>query len=257
MRRRFVGGNWKMHIDLTGARTLSGAVEARVRGAAERADVAVFPPFPYILPVGDLLRSVKSPVLLGAQDFYPAPSGPFTGEVSLDMLLDCGVSVVLAGHSERRHVLGETNDIVNAKVRAALERSGLICVLCIGEKLDQRAAGETDAVNERQLRTGLQGVPRAQLSRLVIAYEPVWAIGTGKTATPDDARAAHQGIRRVLESLFDSSVAESTRVIYGGSVNAANARDLFAQPGVDGGLIGGASLKAEEFCRIVLAAAEV
>jgi triosephosphate isomerase (TIM) len=263
-RTPIIGGNWKMNTDSRSARELARGVHERLTadgkvGAGRgRAEVWVFPPFPYLLEVSDELRRHGSAVGVGAQGFYPAKNGAYTGEVSLEMVVDCGCRAVLVGHSERRHVIKEPEELINAKVRAALGAGPampLVCVLCIGETLGQRDAGETDAVNERQLRSGLAGVDATQLGRLVIAYEPVWAIGTGKTATPGDARDAHAGIRRVLSRMYSDDAAESVRIQYGGSVNAANARSLFTQPGVDGGLIGGASLKVDEFCAIVGAAA--
>jgi triosephosphate isomerase len=163
------------------------------------------------------------------------------------------VTAVLTGHSERRHQLGEADDFVGAKSRAVLG-AGLRCVLCVGEKLEERQTGRTDSVNERQLRIALADLPAEATERLIVAYEPVWAIGTGKTATPADAQDAHAKIRRVLADIFDQARADRIRVIYGGSVNAKNAAELLAQPDVDGGLIGGASLKAEDFVTIVRAA---
>jgi triosephosphate isomerase len=171
------------------------------------------------------------------------------------MLVDCGCRSVLAGHSERRHVIGETNEQVNAKVRAALEAE-LDVVLCVGETLNQREKGETDAVNALQIREGLAEVGQRQMEKVVIAYEPVWAIGTGKTATPDDAQDAHAKIRSLLGDMYGADVAERTRIIYGGSMKPSNAASLIAQPDVDGGLIGGASLKVDDFSAIVKAAAE-
>jgi len=262
-RRPIIGGNWKMNTDRAGAATLAQGVADALNadGSLSGADVALFPPFPYLLAVGEVLRRAAPTVMLGAQDFYPAPNGAFTGEVSLAMLADCGVSVLLAGHSERRHVLGESDETINAKVLAALDPARaapgqeFTCILCVGETLAEREAGETDAVNERQLRAGLKGVPADRMSRLVVAYEPVWAIGTGKTATPDDARNAHAHIRRIVGELYGAPVADALRIQYGGSVKASNAAELFGQTGVDGGLIGGASLKSEEFCAIAKAAA--
>lgn len=256
-----VGGNWKMNTDHASAPALADRVAAAcaASGVVSVVDVVLFPPFPYLLSVSERLRAACPGVLLGAQDFYHEPSGAFTGEVSLEMLADCGVRVVLVGHSERRHVIGESDDLLNKKVLASLgspigTAPGFICVLCVGETLAQREAGQTDAVNERQLRAGLRGVSAEQMRRVVIAYEPVWAIGTGKTATPTDARVAHAHIRRVLAELYSEEVANSTRIQYGGSVKSSNARELFSQPGIDGGLIGGASLKADEFLAIAEAA---
>ncbi len=255
-RTPIVGGNWKMNTVRASAVELALAVSRDAADAIEAGvEVAVFPPFVYLDAVGTALRSEKSPVLLGAQDLYFAPSGAFTGEISADQLRDIGVSIVLTGHSERRHIMGESDELVGKKTRAALQ-SGLRVVLCIGETLQERESGMTDHVNERQIRAGLAGVEAGQLERLVIAYEPVWAIGTGRTATPSDAQAAHSQIRRVLFELYDIHAAGSVRIQYGGSVNAENAAELFAQPDIDGGLIGGASLKPESFVAIADAAAK-
>ena len=255
-----------MNTDSRSARELAVGVHERLttagliggRAGSRTVEVGVFPPFSYLLEVAEELKARQSALFVGAQNFYPEKNGAYTGEVSLEMVVDCGCRAVLVGHSERRHIIREPEDLINAKVRATLAPGRPIpiaCVFCIGETLVQREAGETDAVNERQLRSGLSGITAQQMEHLIIAYEPVWAIGTGKTATPADARSAHAGIRRVLGMMFPGSVADATRIQYGGSVNAKNAGELFAQPGVDGGLIGGASLKADEFCAIVAAAA--
>ncbi|MBL9030658.1 MAG: triose-phosphate isomerase [Phycisphaerae bacterium] len=254
-RRPFVGGNWKMNTDRAGASALArGVVDGLV--GLQGVDVAVFPPFPYLLTVASILRERGSSIRLGAQDASDQPDGALTGEVSLAMLRDCGVSVVLTGHSERRHVLGEGETIVHAKTRAALA-ADLECVLCVGEKLDEREAGRTNHVCEEQVRLGLREVPPEHVDRLTIAYEPVWAIGTGRTASPADAQDAQRHIRGVLADLYGNDAASRIRIMYGGSVKASNARELFAQADVDGGLIGGASLKATEFVAIVKAAAGV
>lgn len=256
-----------MNTDRAGAAALAAAVckgvAARpgrgVRSAGAGARVVLFPPFPYLIGVRDIIAGVasanptaSSALALGAQDAYFEPDGAFTGEVSTSMLKDCGATWVLTGHSERRHVLGETDALVNKKTKAALA-AGLSVILCIGERLDERTSGQTDGVNERQLRAGLEGVLLEQMPRVVIAYEPVWAIGTGKTATPADAQDAHAKIRAVLASMYGRNAADSTCIQYGGSVRASNAAELFAQPDIDGGLIGGASLKADEFLAIVAA----
>lgn len=251
-RMPFVGGNWKMNTDLASAVELADDVNAGCAALIQRTDVAVFPPFPYLLPVGKALG--HGGVILGAQDVYHEPDGAYTGEVSVDMLTDLSVNVVLTGHSERRHILGEDDDLVNRKTLAALD-GALWVVLCIGETLEQRERGETDAINLRQLRAGLEGVPPEQAMRqVIIAYEPVWAIGTGRTATPQDAQAAHHVIRHELASLYGHEAAQTIRIIYGGSVKATNAAALAAQPDIDGFLVGGASLKADEFIAIVRAA---
>jgi len=252
-RKPFVGGNWKMNTNRTTSADLTRAVVdglARVEGV----EVAVYPPFPYLLSVRSILRDRSSSIRMGAQNVYHRPDGAYTGEISIDMLKDCGATTVLVGHSERRHVMGEQDDLINAKVRAVLE-AGLECVLCVGETIEQREAGHTDPVNQRQVRSGLADVPGDWVNRLVLAYEPVWAIGTGKTATPDDAQAVHRKLRQLLSGLYGPEISARTRIIYGGSVKPSNAAELFAQPDIDGGLIGGASLKPEDFVGIVKAAA--
>jgi len=249
MRTKIIGGNWKMNTDKAGAAALASAVTASCKG--RRSQVVVLPPFPYLLTVADALRG--SGVALGAQDVYHAEKGAFTGEVSVGMVKDCGASFALAGHSERRHVIGEGDDLVNLKARAALH-AGLSVILCVGETLHQRQVDETNHVNEKQVRLGLRAVTPDELARVVIAYEPVWAIGTGKTATPDDAQAAHAHIRAVVSDMFGRDAGGALRIQYGGSVTAANAASLMAMPDIDGALVGGASLKSEEFAAIVAAA---
>jgi triosephosphate isomerase len=259
-RKPFVGGNWKMNCHATEAEELARAVIDGF-GQPDKVDVAICPPFPYLGQVAKLLCKAGSDIKLGAQDCYFEPNGAYTGEVSLSMLKDCGVQVVIIGHSERRHVIGEDDLLINAKVRAALE-AGLEVILCVGEKLDQREADMTDAVNMAQTLYGLAGVSAEQARRVTIAYEPVWAIGTGKTATAGDAQAAHKRIREcVAFGACDGgaearALGEGMRIQYGGSVKPGNAAELFGQPDIDGGLIGGASLKAEDFLAIIQAAAK-
>jgi len=252
-RQPFVGGNWKMNTDRRSSAHLARAVVERLPEGAPGVECALFPPCVHLLTVGDALRESGAGCQLGAQNFYPEPDGAFTGEISISMLRDLGVGVLLVGHSERRHVIGESDELIARKTRAALE-AGLICVLCVGETLEQRERAETDAVNEAQIRAALSEAPVSLLDGVVIAYEPVWAIGTGRTASPEDAQSAHERIRSLLGRLYDASVAESTRIIYGGSVKASNAAELFSQPDIDGGLIGGASLDADEFLAICSAA---
>ncbi|MCA9302832.1 MAG: triose-phosphate isomerase [Phycisphaerales bacterium] len=247
-RKPFVGGNWKMNTNAESATALIGAVSDRLR--ASGAETAVYVPFVYLREVDTVIKQSGSAVRLGAQDFSEKPDGAMTGCISLSMLRDCGVTSVLTGHSERRHIIGETDALVNAKTRAALD-AGMQVVLCIGEQLDEREAGQTDAVNERQLRAGLDGVSKEQLGMVVIAYEPVWAIGTGKTATPDDAQDAHAKIRGVLAAMYDQDAATQMRILYGGSMKPGNAGELLAMADIDGGLIGGASLNADDFGAIV------
>ncbi len=247
-RTPYVGGNWKMNTSMQDGQSLIDSIQSSMKGGS--VDVAVFPPFPYLMGIGEKL---SGPIALGAQDLWHSDNGAYTGEVSTSMLKDCGVSAVLTGHSERRHVIGESDELVNAKTKRALE-AGLTAVLCIGEQLEEREAGQTDAVNERQVRAGLEGVSEEQLNRVVIAYEPVWAIGTGKTASPQDAQDAHAKIRALIASMYSDSAARNLRIIYGGSMKPGNAAELMAMDDVDGGLIGGASLKGEDFCAIIDAA---
>ncbi|MCX5662883.1 MAG: triose-phosphate isomerase [Planctomycetota bacterium] len=251
-RKPFVGGNWKMNLHGSEAQALASALNAGFAHAAQ-VDAAVFPAFPYLASVGAALAAGGHKIKLGAQDGYFQPNGAFTGEVSLSMLKDVGVKVLLTGHSERRHVLHECDELINRKTRAGLD-AGLEVILCVGEKLEQREQGQTDAINAGQTALGLAGVKADQMSRVTIAYEPVWAIGTGKNATPADAQAAHVAIRRVLAGLYGDAIAQGVRIQYGGSVKPANAKELFSQPDIDGGLIGGASLKAEDFLGILNAA---
>jgi triosephosphate isomerase len=252
-RTPFVGGNWKMNTDLADGDALARAVAEGGKGLFEACDVVVCPPLPYLQSIGKSIEG--SGLKLGAQNVYHEANGAFTGEVSCSMLNDLGVQVVLVGHSERRHVIGEGDLLINAKLRAALD-AGLHVILCIGETIQQREAGQTDAVNAGQLAYGLAGVTPQKMAEVTIAYEPVWAIGTGKTATPDDAQAAHKAIREWLAFAYDRSVADAVRIQYGGSVKPDNAAELFSQPDIDGGLIGGASLKADDFIAIVRAAVE-
>jgi triosephosphate isomerase len=251
-RAMIVGGNWKMNTDRAGGIALAKATAAAAK-AHPSVQVAIFPPFVYLPTISQTLCDASSQIMLGAQDVYHADKGAFTGEVSVHMLKDVGVHTVLVGHSERRHVFHEGDDLVNAKVNAVLN-AGLRCVLCVGEKLEQRQTGQTDTINERQVRHGLKHVKPDQLDRLVIAYEPVWAIGTGQTATPDDAQNAHAHIRSVVSDEFGKEAGARMRIQYGGSVTAANAAGLFSMPDIDGALVGGASLKDADFAAIIAAA---
>ncbi len=250
MRKKFIAGNWKMYTTAATARDLASAV-ARGVGGETRVTVAVCPPFPYQIPVAEVLRGAN--VALGAQDVYVEKEGAFTGEVSPAMLLDVGCRYVIIGHSERRHVLHENDQLINRKVHAALA-AGLHVILCVGETLQEREADRTQAVLETQLAGGLAGLRGDQLGALVIAYEPVWAIGTGKNATPAQAQEAHAFIRGRVGQMFGEKVASALPIQYGGSVKPDNATALLGQPDVDGALVGGASLKADSFLAIVQAA---
>ncbi len=249
MRKKFIAGNWKMFTNTAVARDLAAAV-VRGLGSEERVDVAVCPPFPYLHSVAEALRGGR--VALGAQNLYPEKEGAFTGEVSPAMLLDCGCRYVILGHSERRHVLGETDAFINRKVKSALA-AGLEVILCIGELLAEREAEHTEQVLQRQLAGGLADLTGADLGRVVLAYEPVWAIGTGKVATPEQAQDAHAFVRRWIGGKFGEEAANRLPIQYGGSVKPDNAASLLGLPDVDGALVGGASLKADMFLGIVRA----
>ena len=250
MHKKFVAGNWKMHTTAAEAKRLAKAIVDGM-GSEDRVSVAVCPPFPYLALVGEILKGSR--VALGAQNLYPEKEGAFTGEVSPTMLLDLGCKYVILGHSERRHKLGESDTFINQKVRVALA-AGLDVILCVGETLDQREAKQTEAVLDRQISQGLLGVSADALTRLSIAYEPVWAIGNlAHHATPQQAQDAHAGIRRRFGQMFGEKSAQTLTIQYGGSVKPDNAAALLGRSGVDGALVGGASLHADEFLAIVRA----
>ncbi len=249
MRRPFVAGNWKMHGSRDeNARLLDGLLQSLP--AQTSADIAVCPPFVYLWEIARLLKS--SVVALGAQSVCAEAVGAFTGEVSAAMLRDVGCTYVIVGHSERRAIYREDDALVARKFLAAQSQS-LVPILCVGETLEERDRGQTTSVVSRQLAAVLDVAGVAALANAVVAYEPVWAIGTGKTATPEQAQEVHAHIRAEVAKL-DAKIAAQLRILYGGSVKAANAREIFAMPDVDGGLIGGASLKADEFLKICAAA---
>ena len=245
MRRKLVVGNWKMHGSLALNAALLGAIKT---GAAQlsRVDIAVCAPFPYLAQLQTDLAATA--VKWGAQDVHQLDKGAFTGEVSAAMLTDFGCTYVIVGHSERRSIYGESSRLVAEKFAAA-QQAGLIPILCVGETLEQREGAETEVVVAEQLDAVIAMSGVQALCKAVVAYEPVWAIGTGKTATPGQAQAVHAFIRQRVAG-HDSQVAEGLVILYGGSVKAANAPELFAEPDIDGGLIGGAALIAEEFLGI-------
>jgi triosephosphate isomerase len=250
MRRPLVAGNWK----LNGSRATTGALLDVLRGAlsAPRGfDVLVCPPFVYLAEVA--VQLAGSGILVGGQSVSTERAGAFTGEVAAEMLRDVGCTHAIVGHSERRALFGETDEIVARKFIAA-DAAGLQPILCVGETLKERQAGVTQAVVQRQLSAVLDRVPVGQLGRAVVAYEPVWAIGTGQTATPQQAQEVHALIRRLVAAR-DARIASDLRILYGGSVKGGNAAALFGQPDIDGGLVGGASLDAADFLRICEAAA--
>jgi triosephosphate isomerase len=249
-RPKFIAGNWKMYTSRTNAKELAAAV-ANGLPSQSKTRVAICPPFPWLTSISDTIKN--TPVALGAQNCHFEKEGAFTGEVSPQMLLDAGCTYVIVGHSERRHGFCETDALLNKKVRAALA-AGLSVIFCVGELLGEREANQTEAVLDSQLSSGLSDIPAEQLGNLVVAYEPVWAIGTGKVATNDQAQEAHAFIRRKVSELYGENAASSLLIQYGGSVKPDNAAGLLSQPDVDGALVGGASLKADSFLAIVRAA---
>ena len=249
MRKSIVAGNWKMNKLRGDAEQLTLAIKKELAGRDE-VEVVLCPPFTALGMVGQAL--VGSRIHLGAQNSHWEKEGAFTGEISPLMLKDAGCQYVIVGHSERRTYFHETDEGVNRKIKAVLG-AGMIPIVCVGETLEQRDAGKTEAVIKTQIVNGLVGLG-ADLRRLVVAYEPVWAIGTGRTATPAQAQATHAFIRRTLAEMGGADTAQAIRIQYGGSVKPANAAELFGQPDIDGGLIGGASLVAAGFVQIVKAA---
>jgi triosephosphate isomerase len=245
MRSYFIAGNWKMHKTVKESVALASELKAKLAGCGEK--VMIAPAFTALSEVAKVLEG--SNILLGAQNMGPEEQGAHTGEVSVLMLKDIGVKVVILGHSERRHNYQESDALINKKVLLALSH-GLDVVLCVGETLEERESGKLENVLATQLREGLAGVAAANLDKVTIAYEPVWAIGTGKTATPEDADNVHAYCRKVLAALYGDEKAKSTLIQYGGSVKADNVAALMAKPNIDGALVGGASLKAESFVPI-------
>jgi triosephosphate isomerase len=250
-RTKIVAGNWKMNLDRAKAHELAAAVAGR-RGEAAKVELVLCPPALYVDTVGAALTGTKSDVGLGAQNMHDKASGAFTGEVAPPMLVDMGCRYVILGHSERRTLFGETDAAVNAKTKAALA-AGLVPIVCVGETLEEREAGRTAAVVTGQVQGSLAGLSPAELEKVVVAYEPVWAIGTGKVATPEQAQEVHALIRGLLARLASPEVAARVRIQYGGSVKPDNAADLARQPDIDGALVGGASLKADDFLGIARA----
>lgn len=246
MRKKIIAGNWKMNKTAHDAVMLVEELKERVKGA--EADVVVCPTFTSLSSVVEATRGTN--IKVGAQNIHWADNGAFTGEISGEMLKGIGVEYVIIGHSERRQYFGETDESVNNRLKAALKYE-LKPIVCVGELLEERESGVTNEVLEKQTVGALKDIPAEAVSDMVIAYEPVWAIGTGKTASSADANDACKFIRSVVEGLYGKNVAESVRIQYGGSVKAANARELFTTSDIDGGLVGGASLKADEFANIV------
>jgi triosephosphate isomerase len=250
MRRPFIAGNWKMNLNRAAAVALAEGVARRAE-TIEGVDLAVCPPSCYLDAVGRAIAGSK--IALGAQNMYHERDGAFTGELSAAMLCDLGCKYVILGHSERRHILGETDAAINTKVHAALA-AGLAPIVCVGELLAEREAGQTFAVIRRQFEGSLAGLSPEQIAVIVIAYEPVWAIGTGKVATPQQADDVHLALRKIMAERYNELLANTVRIQYGGSVKPDNAAELLKQPNIDGALVGGASLKVDQFLGIVAGA---
>jgi triosephosphate isomerase len=249
-RRPFIAGNWKMNKTPDEAKALAVELKGALGGVSS-VDVAICPAFVCLHAVRDAIQG--STMALGAQNIHWEKSGAFTGEISGAMLKACGVEYAIIGHSERRQYFGETDETVNKRLKAALA-AGLKPIVCVGETLGERESGVTEKVVQRQVEGALQGLTAADLVTMTMAYEPVWAIGTGKTATPDQAQDVHAFIRKLLRGKLGAGMADACRIQYGGSVNAANAKTLMGQPDIDGALVGGASLKTADFATIVQAA---
>ncbi len=245
-RRPLIAGNWKMHLTVAEAKSLANDIAAG--DIPSDRDVMLAPPFTALAAVGETLKN--TPVLLAAQNNCWEEKGAFTGEISPVMLKDAGCVMAIAGHSERRHIFGETDILINKRVAGAL-KFGLTSILCIGETLEQREAGNTFIVLEKQMRQGLSGIDGFAEEQLVIAYEPVWAIGTGKTASETQAQEVHRFLRNLLVDLYEKNIADNIRILYGGSVKPDNVDILMTQEDVDGALVGGAALQAESFIRII------
>ena len=253
MKELIIAGNWKMHKTLKQGEELVAALKRELY-QIENVDIAVCPPYTLLSYLSDALQ--ESNILLGAQDVYWQDEGAFTGEVSAPMLKDAGCTFVIIGHSERRQYFSESNEYVNSKIKAALAQ-GLVPIACVGETLAEREKGLTFEVLDSHVQEGLKGISAEDAAKIIIAYEPVWAIGTGKTATAAQAQEAHAYIRALLDKLYGAETADVIRIQYGGSVKPENTGELMRQPDVDGALVGGASLKAESFIQIVKNASEV
>jgi triosephosphate isomerase len=247
-RKKIIAGNWKMHKTATEARKLVKDLILEI-GLFDEADIVLCPPFTALAAVSELLQNSTN-IYLGAQNVHPASSGAYTGEIAAGMLRDLYCRYVIIGHSERRQYYGETNELIQQKIKAALG-SGLKPIVCFGETLGERESDQWKQVLTTQLTEGLSGFDEKEATEMILAYEPVWAIGTGKTATPDQAQEAHHHARSILARIFSSTTAARVRIQYGGSVKADNAVELFEQPDIDGALVGGASLDPHAFSAIV------
>lgn len=252
-RKPLMAGNWKMNNTYGEAVVLAQEISNHYNKSwVGKVDVLVCPPFIDLKPAKTVFEFDRTPVEIGAQNVYWEPKGAFTGEISIPMLKEVGCTCSIVGHSERRGYFGETNEDVNRKVHALVD-AGMYAIVCVGESLAVRDAGTTEKFVCAQVRAAFAGVEPQQAATCVVAYEPIWAIGTGRTATPEQAQAVCSSIRATLADMFGAEVAESMRVLYGGSMNVGNVEMLIAQPDIDGGLVGGASLKADQFIQLVKA----
>ena len=252
-RKLYIAGNWKMNLNRVGCAALAEGLVKSI-GAVETVDLGVAPPFVYLLEVGKALAGSR--IALLAQNMCCQDDGAYTGDISAAQLKDVCVQGVILGHSERRHEFGESDELVNRKVVKALA-DGLKVIVCVGELLEERQAERTEEVVSRQIKIALEGIPKADMPAVTVAYEPVWAIGTGVTASPRQAQEVHELIRGLLAEKYGQPVAQATRIQYGGSVKPSNAAELLAQKDIDGALVGGASLKLDDFTKIVRAGAEL
>ena len=251
MRKKIIAGNWKMNNNLSEAVKLVSDLKAELAGKEINAEVIVAPPFTSLEAVNSLLKDSK--IQLAAQNMHPSDSGAFTGEVSASMLKSVGCTHVILGHSERRTIFNESDEFINKKVKQAFV-NGLTPILCCGESLEERENGTTFSVVENQLIECLKDLSNDQLEKIIIAYEPIWAIGTGKTASPEQAQEVHAFIRKLLTEMSNESIANNITIQYGGSVKPDNAKELLSKPDIDGALVGGACLKADSFKDIILSA---
>ncbi|OQX95798.1 triose-phosphate isomerase [candidate division KSB1 bacterium 4572_119] len=248
MRKTIIAGNWKMNKTKSESIAFAKDLKNKI-DKIEKTDVIVCPGFVSLCSVSEILKETRANV--GAQNMHWEPSGAYTGEVSAEMIESCGCQYVLVGHSERRQYFDETDDKVNNKIKRALTTCCISPILCVGETLEQREAGKTNKVIEKQIKQGLEGLSHAQMQRIIVAYEPVWAIGTGVTATPEQAQEVHGFIRKTITMIFDEQIAEKLSILYGGSVKPSNISELLHQKDIDGGLIGGASLKLDSFVEMI------
>ncbi|MBS4913780.1 MAG: triose-phosphate isomerase [Veillonella sp.] len=248
MRQQIIAGNWKMHTNLAEATILVEGLKQALSESTTDREVVVCPPFTGLSTVCDLAEDTA--IRVGAQNMHYEEKGAFTGEVSPVMVADLGCHYVILGHSERRQYFGETDELINKKIKAAFQND-IVPILCVGESLEQREANETQAFIDSQLEAGLVDLSAEQIGQMVIAYEPIWAIGTGKTATAEQAGEVCTAIRSKVNALFGQEAADAVRIQYGGSVKGSNAKEILSQPDIDGALVGGASLKVEDFMAII------